>query len=296
MNWLLLVALASLWGSGFAVVKLAVATMAPEWVMAIRLAIAGVVLCVVVYVSGRRLPLALPAWGWFTAIAIIGNNLPYFLISWGMVHIAAGPAGILMSVMPLVAVVLAHFVLPDEPLSAPKAGGFILGFAGVAVLIGPEHLLGIEPRGMPFWGQLAAVGGAVCYAVTGLVGRRMPPQGVLETAAASSAVGGVLGLITAVLMNPAGLTQASAESFMWVLALGLFPTALASLIYFRLLKAAGASFVSYCNYLIPVVALLVGAAFLGEAFRVSAVIGLVLILSGIAVSRSTMSFRGLPRR
>jgi drug/metabolite transporter (DMT)-like permease len=295
MNWFLLIVLASIWGSGFAMVKLAVATMAPEWVMAIRLAIAGVVLCLVVYGSGRRLPLDPAAWGWFTAIAVIGNNVPYFLISWGMVHIAAGPAGILMSVMPLVAVVLAHFLLPDEPLSASKAAGFLLGFAGVAVLIGPEHLLGIEPRGLPFWGQLAAVGGAICYAVTGLVGRRMPPQGVLETAAASSAVGAVLGLISAGVINPTGLAQASAESFLWVLVLGLAPTAFASLIYFRLLMSAGASFVAYCNYLIPVVALLVGTMFLDEPFRPSAVIGLVLILAGIAVSRSTITFRGLPR-
>ena len=296
MNWLLLVVLATFWGSGFAVVKLAVATMAPEWVMAIRLAIAGVVLCLVVYASGRRLPLDPAAWCWFAALAIIGNNVPFFLISWGMVHIASGPAGILMSVMPLVAVVLAHFVLPDEPLSLSKAAGFILGFAGVAVLIGPEHLLGVEPRGLMLWGQLAVIGGAVCYAVAGLVGRRMPAQGALETAAASSAVGGVLGLVSAGIINPPGIAQASAESFLWVIVLGLVQTALASLIYFRLLNAAGAGFVAYCNYLIPVVALAVGTIFLGEAFRPAAVMGLVLILTGIAVSRSTISARGPPRR
>ncbi len=296
MNWLLLVVLATLWGSGFAVVKLAVATMAPEWVMAIRLAIAGVVLWLVVYASGRRLPLGPAPWGWFAALAVIGNNLPFFLISWGMVHIASGLAGILMSVMPLVAVVLAHFLLPDEPLSPSKAAGFILGFAGVAVLIGPEHLLGLEPRGLTFWGQLAVISGAVCYAVAGLVGRRMPPQGALETAAASSAVGGVLGLVSAGIINPAGLTQASAESFVWVTVLGLVQTALASLIYFRLLNAAGAGFVAYCNYLIPVVALAVGTIFLGEAFRPAAAMGLVLILTGIAVSRSTISAKRLPRR
>ena len=295
MNWILLIALASLWGSGFAVTKTAVATMPPEWVMALRLAVAGVVLSSIVYARGRRLPLDRSAWGWFTAIAVIGNNMPFFLVSWGIVHIDSGTAGILMATMPLVAVVLAHFLLPDEPLSATKAAGFILGFAGVAVLIGPEHLFGIEARGMAFWGHVAVIGGAVCYAVTGLIGRRMPSQGVLETAAAASMAGGVLGLVFAGIVSPAGLAVASAESFMAVLVLGLLQTALPSLINFRLLMGAGASFVSYTNYLIPVVALAVGVIFLDETFRPAAVVGMVLILAGIAVSRSSITAKTPPR-
>jgi drug/metabolite transporter (DMT)-like permease len=163
------------------------------------------------------------------------------------------------------------------------------------VLIGPQHLFGIEARGMAFWGQLAVIGGAVCYAVTGLVGRRMPPQGVLETAAAACMAGGVVGLVFAAIVSPAGLAGASVESFVAVLVLGLAQTALASLIYFRLLMGAGAGFVSYTNYLIPVVALGVGVIFLGEPFRPAAVLGLVLILSGIAVSRSTIAAAAPPR-
>lgn len=295
MNWILLVALASLWGSGFAVTKTAVATMPPEWVMALRMAVAGVVLWSFVYARGRRLPLNRAAWGWFTAIAVIGHDVPFFLVSWGVVHIDSGIAGILMATMPLVAVVLAHFLLPDEPLSASKAAGFILGFAGVAVLIGPQHLFGIEVRGMAIWGQVAVIGAAVCYAVTGLIGRRMPPQGVPETAAAACMAGGVLGLVFAGIVSPAGLAGASAESLVAVLVLGLMQTALPALIYFRLLMGVGAGFVSYTNYLVPVVALVVGMIFLDETFRPAAVLGMVLILAGIAVSRRSITAKAPTR-
>jgi drug/metabolite transporter (DMT)-like permease len=219
-------------------------------------------------------------------VALTGSLLPYFFISWGTVHIASGMSGILMAIMPLIVVVLAHFLLPDEPLTLTKILGFLIGLAGVIVLLGPERLAGLESAGPGLWGQLSVIAGAVCYALTAIIGRRMPARPPLETAAITSAIAGVIGLAGAVAFEPHGLAGATTESWLVLVILGIFPTALAALVYFALLTSAGATFLSYINYLIPVFATGVGIMFMGESFGTGAFLGLALVLAGIAVSRA----------
>lgn len=285
-DWLLLASLVGLWGGSFALVKEAVAHVAPLWVTALRLSIGGAVLVAAVYLTGRRLPFEPRLWAWFALLGFVGSLAPYFLISWGTQFIASGLSGIFMAVMPLMVVVLAHFFLPDEPLDVPKAAGFALGFAGVVVLIGPDRLAGLEGAGLTLLGELAVVMGAFGYAVNGILTRHMPATGALEVAAGSTAVGGLIALVAAAGLDPAGIAAAaSPEGALPVLTLALFPTALAAIFYFALLRSAGASFQSYCNYLIPVFAVVAGWLFHAEVLAWTALAGLALILAGIAVSR-----------
>lgn len=284
-KWLLLAAVVVLWGSSFALTKVAVATVTPLWVMALRLVIGAAILAGVVLLTRRGLPREGSSWLAFSAIAVFGNVIPFFLISWGIQHIASGLSGILMAVMPLGVVALAHFFLADEPLTSRKIAGFLLGFAGVVVVIGPERLMELEANGMAFWGEVAVTGAAVCYAVSSIVSRRAIATGALEMATAALLIAGAIGFALAIAIEPAGLARASPSSLTALAVIGVFPTALATVLFLQLIKVAGASFAALINYLIPAYAVLVGAVFLDERLAISAFFGLALILAGIALSQ-----------
>jgi drug/metabolite transporter (DMT)-like permease len=230
-----------------------------------------------------RFPADLASWRAVAAIAVIGNVVPFLLIAWGLNYIPSSLSGILMAVMPLGVVVLAHFFLPDEPLSPVKLVGFLLGFVGVVVILGPERFLSLSFGGWEFLGQLAVIAAALCYSLQSIVSRRMKAKGALEMAAATLLVAALIGLPMALIGAPRGLAVATAEALLALFVVGLFTTGLATVVYFQLIRTAGASFASLINYLIPVYAMAVGAVFLDETIGVAEVAGLALILAGIAV-------------
>jgi drug/metabolite transporter (DMT)-like permease len=281
-HWGLLLALSSMWGSSFLMMKIAVAALPPSAVASGRLVLAAAVLGAVVAVSGRRLPRSPRAWGFFLAMAVVGNAVPFWLIAFGQQSIDSGLAGILMAVMPLTTIVLAHFLVDGERLTGAKAGGFVLGFLGIVVLMGPEALRGLggpEPIA-----QLAVLSAAICYACNSIIARRRPQDG--DAVMAATVVMG----IGAVLMLPLGLpamprpVDVPLASALALLALGVISTALATVVYFKLIAAAGPSFLSLINYLIPLIAVVLGMIALGERPEPNALVALGLILAGIALA------------
>jgi drug/metabolite transporter (DMT)-like permease len=264
-KWLLLAAVVILWGSAFALIKVAVATVTPLWVMAVRLIIGAVILAAVVVLARRRFPRDPKSWLAFAVIAVLGNVVPFFLISWGVQHIASGLSGILMAVMPLAVVALAHFFVADEPLTPRKLMGFLLGFSGVAVVIGLERLTELETSGMALWGEIAVTAAAICYGVSSIVSRRAIAAGAFEMAAAALLIAGATGLALAVAFEPAGMAGVSLGSLAALVVLGIFPTAIATVLFLQLIRLAGASFAAQINYLIPVYAVIIGALFLDAA-------------------------------
>jgi len=173
-HWLLLASLVFLWGSSFLFIKIALVSFSPEGLVASRLIIAALVLLAVMLKAGRRMPREKRHWGWFVALAVTGNVIPFWLISWGQQGIDSGLSGILMAVMPLTTIVLAHFFVEDEPLNRFRVAGFGLGFAGIIVLMGPETLLELRGQGTSLLYELAVLGGALFYAVNAIIMRRRP--------------------------------------------------------------------------------------------------------------------------
>lgn len=284
LDWTLLGVLVVVWGSSFAMTKIGVASIAPSWLVAIRLSVAAAVLVPVVWWRGERLPRDWPSWLSLAALAVIGNIAPFWLVAWGTAHIASSLSGILMATVPLAVIVMAHFLLPDEPLSRLKGAGFVVGFAGVVLLLGPQNLLNIAAQGIRFWAQIAVLAATLCYAAHSMIARLMPKTSSTVMAAAVCALGAVMAVPLAFFTAPSGLETASTASLAAGIALGLFPTALASLVVYVLLARAGASFVSTSNYLIPAFAVILGALALSEKISVSAILGLAFILAGIAIS------------
>jgi drug/metabolite transporter (DMT)-like permease len=282
-HWLLLLALVAMWGSAFMLTGIAVRGFSPTALVTIRLGIAAVLLTVLVTVRGQRLPRTRRFWLFCLAISLAGNCVPFWLISFGQQRIDSGLAGILMGVMPLTTMVLAHFFVRGERLNRTKALGFAVGFVGLVTLIGPEALMELRGQGRALLSQLAVLGGAVCYAVNTIVARHRPPSDPLVAAAGVMLAGSAIMLPIGGAPASADLVGAPAAALAAMLALSIVATAIATVVFLRLVATAGPSFTSFINYLIPVWALLMGVLFLGEEPGVRVVIALALILSGIAL-------------
>lgn len=284
-DWGLLAVLVIVWGSSFAATKIGVETISPTWLVTLRLMVAAFVLVPLAMLRGGVRPRGRRDWGWLAALAMLGYLAPFWLISWGTQHIPSSLAGMLMAMVPLAVIMMAHLLLADEPLTRARAFGFALGFIGVVLLLGPDNLANFTAQGISFWAQFAVLGATLCYASHSMVARRMPlvlPAPVL--AACVTSLGAAAMLMIALVTEPSGLAHASAASLAAAAALGLFPTALATLVLYVVLRHAGAGFLSMSNYLIPGYAVILGALALGEPVAPQAIAGLALILSGIAIS------------
>lgn len=292
-DWGLLLALTLLWGSAFLFTKLAVGTIPSGFVVAGRLAIASLLLVPLALAVARGFPGGRRLWLFLILIALFGNALPFSLITWGQEFIDSGLAGILMAIMPLATLSLAHFLVPGERLTPFRIGGFALGFCGVVVLMGPEAIVGLVDGSRHLLPMLAVLGGAVCYAVAAILARLRPPSDALSSAAATTLLATLM--IVPFVLRPGSLGPAatpSALSLVSVAVLGVFATALATILYFRLVKSAGPSFVSQLNYLIPLWAVLIGVIFLGETPEPKDFLALCLILSGVLLTQ----LEGIVRR
>ncbi len=297
-EWGLLFALVALWGSSFLLVRLSLDAFTPVAVTAGRLLIGAGVLLLLLVATRRRPPRGLRTWSFFVAMALIGNALPFFLIAWGQRTIPSGLTGILMAVMPLVVLVLAHFLVAGERLTPRRLAGFALGFIGVVVLTGPEARAAMIGREASFTAQLAVLGAAICYGVAAIIARRGP---VLNPVVTAGAVLSIAGLVVGAFLLAAGLRSGETAAThaaiglapaLALLALGALSTGLATVVYFSLVARAGPTFLSLINYLIPVWAVVLGALALGERLPPRAFAALALILAGMVLAR--WQFRARP--
>lgn len=216
---------------------------------------------------------------------MLNNLVPFSLIFWGQTRIAVGLAAILNATTPLFTVVLAHFLTRDEPLSANRVAGVLAGVAGVAVMIGPEAL---HELGLHLLAQIAVLGAALSYALAGIFGRRFQDMPPIVSAAGQVTASTVLLLPVVVLLErpwpglALGALSWGASTWGAILGLALLSTALAYLIYFRLLASAGATNLLLVTFLIPVSAIALGASLLGERLEVQHLAGMALIGLGLA--------------
>jgi drug/metabolite transporter (DMT)-like permease len=285
LNWLLFALLVVAWGSSFAMTKLAVASIDPNWIMALRIAIAAIILVPLALFTGHGFAQPPSAWAKFAWLSLSGYVAPFFLISWAMQFVSSGIAGLLMGSIPLMMVVAAHLFLPNESLTPRKILGFVLGFLGITVLMLPKASFGDFLHGEALMGELAIILGCVCYVAHSITAKRMGFHDPVLQTAAVCLVGAGLGLAIAYGLAPIEFSAIPAGALWAVIGLGVLPTAFASVVMYRLMERTGPSFVSMSNYLVPVYALLFGAAILDEDIGWNVLVALGLVLLGIAISR-----------
>lgn len=279
-EWLLLLVLSLLWGGTFFFVEVALAELPPIAIVAARVAIAAVVLNAVVLATGRRMPCSPRRWRQFLVMGLLNNAIPFSLIVWGQTQITGGLAAILNAATPLFTVVLAHFLTTDERLTAGRLAGAAIGMSGVVAIVGVDATAGL---GTGILGQVAVVAAALSYALAGTYGRRFQGLPPLVTAAGQLTGSAALMLPAALLLErPWDLALPSLETWAALAALALMSTALAYILYFRILAAAGAGNLLLVTLLIPATAILLGALFLGERLEPRQLGGMALIAFGLA--------------
>lgn len=213
-------------------------------------------------------------------MGLINNALPFSLIMWGQTNIDSGLASILNATTPLFAFVFAHLLTRDERTTLRGALGVTIGFLGAVVLIGPTALAGI---GEESWGQIAVMTAAMFSAMAGIYGRRLRRFSPLVAAAGMLTAATVIMLPLALILEAPWTSTPSGTTWVALATLSIVSTAGAYIIYFRILASTGATNLLLVTFLIPIAAVLLGVAALGEEVTSGAISGLLLIFFGLGV-------------
>ncbi|WP_368187126.1 DMT family transporter [Aestuariibius sp. HNIBRBA575] len=281
-DWMSILALGFVWGGTFMVISLALDGYGPLTVACARTTLGALSLLGLMAATGRPMPRPAPKlWSSIFWIGMFSTAVPFLLLSWGIRLVPSAFAGISMAAVPLFVLPLAH-VFSDEKLVMRKFAGVLIGFVGALVLIGPG--LATLGQGSEPLAQLACVGAALCYAVSSITTRRCPPIDPITLSALTLAVGSIA-LIPLMLWVEGVPGWAGAKPGFAILFLGLIPTAAATLLRVRVIRSAGAVFMTLVNYQVPIWAMIFGAVVLSEALPLRFFAALGLILTGLAISQ-----------
>ncbi|OAN10894.1 ABC transporter permease [Photobacterium jeanii] len=290
--WAMLILLSILWGGSFFFVGIAVHELPPLTIVTLRVTLAALTLWLFAFFIGLRPPTSLKVWGSFLGMGLLNNVLPFILIVWGQTQIASGLAAILNAATPIFAVVVAGLLLPDEKPTPLKIFGVAIGFIGVVTVIGLPQLESItaiqngHQSSVYFLAQLAIVTATICYALAGVYGRRFKTLGInpVLTAAGQVTASSLVLLPITITVEGNSQTFASVSNITWlaISALAVFSTAMAYVLYFKILAQAGATNVLLVTLLVPVSAILLGAAFLNESLATTHFIGMMIIALGLS--------------
>ena len=283
IEWILLAALSILWGGSFFFVGVAVQRLPPFTIVALRVGLAAIALNIIVVARGQHMPGDWRVWLAFLGMGLLNNVAPFSLIVWGQTQIASGLASILNATTPFFSVVVAHFLTDDEKMNPRRVVGVGLGFFGVVLVIGPQVLKGIGANTLA---QFAVLGATICYAFAAVFGRRFHRMGLppLVTATGQVTAATVVLIPLALIVDrPWTLPSPGWETWGAVLGLALLSTALAYIVYFRILATAGATNLLLVTLLIPVTAILLSSTFLGERLVLRHIAGMAILGLGLTV-------------
>ena len=274
-----LLVLATLWGASYTFIKLGVATIPPVTLIAARTLIASLVLLAVLRSRGLSLPRDGATWRRFMFQACLNSVVPFTLIAWAERDVDAGLATILNSTSPIFTFLLTAAVTRHEPATARKLLGVVAGIVGTAIIVGMQALDGL---GRELWAQLAIVAATICYAGAAIFGRSFKGLDPMMPAAGSMLCGAALLIPASLVLDRPWALAPSSSSLAALIGLSLFSTALAFVIYFRLVQTLGSVGTTSQAYLRVPIGVGIGALVLGEALPPSAWAGMLCVLLGVA--------------
>lgn len=278
-HWLVLLATAAMFGSTFLFIKLAVADIPPTTLAAGRALIAAPIAFAFLRIAGFRLPPLGLQWGPLILLGILTGVIPYTTIAWGQQFIESGLAGIIFGSIPVFSVILAPIFLRDEKFTGAQMAGAAIGFAGVVLVIGPQALSGI---GDQIFGALITLAAALSYTLGSIYSRTRSDLSPVVMTAGQLITATVLLVPVSLVLDAPWTLSPSIEAVGAVVWTGIVGTAVPVLCLFWLIRNAGAVSASLMTFFMPVVAVGLGAAVLGEALAWQAFAGLGLILLGAA--------------
>jgi drug/metabolite transporter (DMT)-like permease len=279
--WGMLMLLGLLWGASFFFARIAVKEVPPLMLVLLRVAIAAAALHLYLLARGDWRKFREQRFVPFILLGLLNNAIPFSLLFIGQTELGAGLAAILNALVPFWTVLAANFLTADEKFTANKIIGILLGVAGAAVIIGPSALSGL---GAPLWAKLAVIGAGISYTFAAIYAKRFKAVPPIVTAAGQLTASSLIMLPAAFLAqgfwSPLQITQ---PVWLTILALALASTALAYIIFFSIIAAAGATVVTLVTLLVPVSAIMLGTVFLGETLSLAEVLGMALIGLGLVI-------------
>jgi drug/metabolite transporter (DMT)-like permease len=280
LDWLRLTALSVLWGGTFLFVSLSLRGIPEFTVVFLRVSLAAAVFWLVIVATGKRMPRDRHAWRQFAIMGLINNAIPFSLITWEQTQVEGGIASIMNAMTSCFTVVLAHFLTRDEKLTVRKVVGVLVGLFGAYVLLRPELVGGISMRGL---GQVAGLTASMSLALAGIFGKRFKHLSPAQTATGMLTCSSVMLFPLAMAIDrPWNLTP-DLTVVGAIAGLVLLSTVLAYLLYFAVLRSAGATNLLLVTLLMPVSAHILGAAFLGEPLYATSVLGMAFIVIGLSI-------------
>jgi len=285
LSWLCLITLAIIWGVNFIFIKISVEDVGATNNVFFRLLLAALILSTYLRSTGKKLPLSKYNVLFYLILGFLGLALPFFLISSAEIYIDSGLAGLLMSPMPLITLSLSALILKDEVINRTKILAFIIAFLGLIVLFGPKNLLALGGSNkIEFISQILVLIAAFCYGTNAVLSKLAP-----KIDASAMATGVSIGspfFITpfAFFYEPFYLVNFTNEAILAIIIQGVFGTAIASILFFKIIELKGPVFLSLINFMIPPVAFFAGVLFLNEQIKINALLALLMILGALYIN------------
>ena len=281
-DYIVLFALGALWGSSFGAIKIALHGVTPLTVMSVRILLAGAALLLLILIRKTPLPRGIQNWikiGW---MALFGTLIPFFLVPWGQLQIDSSLAAILMAVNPLFALTLGHFFSEHESFTLRQLLAMLVGFSGILLVFGENAISSINGN---IWAQLAVIGAGFCYTISGVIVSRVRGASADSVSASIFICSSVIVFPLWMILEQPWSLHFETESLLALTHLGFVSTGMAFLMRYYIILRAGAVFLSYVAFIIPMFGILFGILFLGETISANTMGAVVLILSGVFLGR-----------
>ena len=281
LAWVQLICLSMIWGASFLSTAVILREVGVVTIVAWRVGLAVLVMWAWVLMRGYRVPRSPAIWAAMLGMGLLNNVIPFSLITWSQQHIPSGLASILNATTAIFGIVIASICFADERLTARRAVGVLLGFFGVALVIGLSALQGFSPTSA---GQLAMLGAALSYGLSSAFARRFISGIQPEVAAAGMLTGSTLIIVpAAIALEGVPSFNHSPAVWMGILYISLLSTGVAYLLYYRVLASAGSGNLSMTTLLVAPIAILLGALVLGESLSAQSYAGFACIALGLMI-------------
>ena len=278
----LLILTALIWASAFSAIKFALEDLGPIWTAASRVSIGFLALIPFAAFQKSGFKISKPDLGTIFVISMLITVIPFIMISWGLQYIDSGITALLMGTTPFMAMILGHFFTSDESINRYKLSAVAVGMTGILLIVGPDAVKNLGSTS--FVAQLAIIGAGFCYVSGGILIRRVDMKPIPFTTLALG-IGAVCLIILALWFEGVSAKMPGTRASLALVWLGLFPTGLAYILRFYLVRKVGVSTFAIGMNTIPVFGIIFGAILLNEAVEIKTIIALCLVISGLFIAR-----------
>ena len=283
LDYLLLGTLSLIWASAFFNIKIATYSFGPITIAFFRIFLGAIPVVLLCLAKRIKIEAFSKDWLWFASIGFINLVIPFFLIAYGVQKVQSNLAAILMATTPLSATILAHFFTENEKFSWFKSVGILIGFSGIVFLFSDKVL--INPENILY--ALSILLGSTCYVIGGILTLKISKKKNENVTASILIWGSIIVFPISMFFEQPWNLSPSLDSMIALLYLGVFPTGVAWLLRFHILKNNGVVFQSQVAFLIPIFGVILGYIFLNELITSKVIVSLLLVILGIYLVKTS---------